>query len=176
MMPSKPAAGAKPAGGGSAASLAEARRDLDKVLKADQALAAPLADELFALVDALDADAALPRALTNPNRAAGPKELLVRRAMAGHRPAAVALAARVATLRWSKEGDLADALEELAFAAALSAAATDSTRRALEAELFQVDAVLANNRDLRTALGDAAAKPAARAKLARAVFAPSLSP
>ncbi|MDR1118288.1 MAG: F0F1 ATP synthase subunit delta [Bifidobacteriaceae bacterium] len=156
--------------GGSAASLGQAKAELRRVLAKAPASASQVAAELFALVDALDADKALPRALTNPTREGAPKRLLVERAMAGHLADAVELAATVSALRWSKEGDLADALEELAFDAVLFAAQSDEELGAIEAELFQVDAVLRDNRDLVAALGDSSAQPAARAKLARAVF------
>jgi F-type H+-transporting ATPase subunit delta len=157
---------------GSGGSLTLAKAELRRVLAEDGRSAgqpALIAAELFALVDALDGDRALPRALTNPNRSAAAKESLVRQAMAGHLPVAVELAAKVSALRWSKEGDLADALEELAFRAALAGAATDDQLRRIESELFEVDAVLRDHRDLRTALGDSVADPAARAELARKV-------
>ncbi|MDR2454092.1 MAG: F0F1 ATP synthase subunit delta [Bifidobacteriaceae bacterium] len=173
---------------GSAASLAEAKARLAQTLAAPKSPPAGPAEpgepvepgrfaaELFALVDALDADKALPRALTNPNRAAEPKQRLVRQAMAGHLPAAVDFAAWACALRWSKEGDLADALEELAFDAALAGAAQAGRLERVEAELFSLDAALGEQRELRTALAEAAAPPAARAKLVRRVFGPAVSP
>ncbi|MDR3359179.1 MAG: F0F1 ATP synthase subunit delta [Bifidobacteriaceae bacterium] len=139
------------------------------------AFALALADELFALVDALDSDKALPRALTNPNREPAPKQALVRRAMAGHLPAATDLAASVCALRWSKEGDLADALEQLAFDAALAHSRETGRLEQVESELFEVDLTLGRSRELRTALGDKAASADRRAKLARDVFASGLS-
>jgi F-type H+-transporting ATPase subunit delta len=156
---------------GSAASLAQAKAESGRALAAHPDQAARFADELFALVDALDADPALARALTNPNREAGAKRQLVRQAMAGHFGPAVDLAAATAARRWSRDGDLADALELLAFDAAL---ALTEARRALEqveAELFEVDAVLRNHRELRTALGDPVAEPPARLRLIERVFA-----
>jgi F-type H+-transporting ATPase subunit delta len=138
--------------------------------------ASQIGEELFALTDALDADPALARALTNPNREAGAKERLIRQAMAGHFPSAVGLAASVAALRWSKDGDLADTLELLAFDSKLANAQSKKVLRHVEAELFEVDVVLRNNRDLRTALGDVVAEPQARVKLVEGVFVPAVRP
>jgi F-type H+-transporting ATPase subunit delta len=166
--------------GASGQSLARAKAELRRTLAASSSASAPafalaVADELFALVDALDADKALPRALTNPNREPAPKQALVRRAMTGHLPAAVELAASVCALRWSKEGDLADALEQLGFDAALAHSRETGRLEQIEAELFEVDLTLGRSRELRTALGDSGASAERRAKLARDVFAPAVS-
>ncbi|MDR0594716.1 MAG: F0F1 ATP synthase subunit delta [Bifidobacteriaceae bacterium] len=158
--------------GGSAASLAQAKAELGRRLAGQAATAAPaqIAAELFALTDALDADPALARALTNPNRPAGAKHRLVQTAMAGHFEPAVELAAWTAARRWSKDGDLADALELMAFDAQLAAAEAARVLAQVEAELFDVDAVLLDNRELRTALGDLTAAPALRLRLVGEVF------
>ncbi|MDR0366493.1 MAG: F0F1 ATP synthase subunit delta, partial [Bifidobacteriaceae bacterium] len=161
---------------GSAASLSAARRILARAVAEPKVDGQQVADELFALVDALDADLALARALTNPNRSAADKGKAVRQAMAGHLEAAVKVAAEVAGLRWSKDGDLADGLEELAFDAALAAAERAKLLETIEAELFEVDAALRNHRDLRTALGDLVASSEAKAKLAEAVFKGAVRP
>ncbi|MDR1188912.1 MAG: F0F1 ATP synthase subunit delta [Bifidobacteriaceae bacterium] len=162
--------------GGSAASLAKAKLDLSRTLAKQEGQASRIGGELFALTDALDADPALARALTNPNREAAAKALLVRQAMAGHFEPAARLAARTAGLRWSKDQDLADALELMAFDASLAQAQAKKILRGVEAELFEVDVVLRNNRDLRTALGDVVAESAARVKLIERVFAKSVRP
>ncbi|MDR2114662.1 MAG: F0F1 ATP synthase subunit delta [Bifidobacteriaceae bacterium] len=161
--------------GASAHSLAQAQKDLAQGLKSAPVQGRELADELFALVDALDSEPALARALTNPNRPAAPKEQLVRQAMAGHQADAVGFAARIATLRWSKEADLADALEVLAFDAFLTQVQQDQQLRQVEAELFEVDAQLRNHRELRTALGERTASQAARLQLVQQVFGPVLA-
>ncbi|MDR1633769.1 MAG: F0F1 ATP synthase subunit delta [Bifidobacteriaceae bacterium] len=162
--------------GGSAVSAAQAKKDLAGVLAKGPKQAALMGDELFALTDALDGDPALARALTNPNRTGAAKELLVRQAMAGHFEPAVDLAARTASLRWSKDGDLADTLEVMAFDAQLAAAQADKLLQKVEAELFDVDVVLRNNRDLRTALGDLVAEPGAKTRLVERVFAAAVAP
>jgi F-type H+-transporting ATPase subunit delta len=162
--------------GGSAASLAKAKLELNRTLAKGQGQAALIGDELFALTDALDADPALARALTNPNRQAIAKERLVRQAMAGHLAPAVDLAGATAALRWSKDGDLADALELLAFDAKLAEAQAKEILGAVEAELFDADVVLRNHRELRTALGDVVAEPAARVRLIERVFGAAVRP
>ncbi|MDR2564579.1 MAG: F0F1 ATP synthase subunit delta [Bifidobacteriaceae bacterium] len=162
--------------GGSAASLAQAKKCLAGVLAKQPKKASRIGDELFALTDALDGDPALARALTNPNREPAAKQLLVRQAMAGHFEPAVDLAAVTAALRWSKDGDLADALEIMAFDANLAAAQAEKLLKQVEAELFDVDAVLRNNRDLRTALGDLVAEPGAKQRLVERVFAKAVLP
>ncbi|MDR3106792.1 MAG: F0F1 ATP synthase subunit delta, partial [Bifidobacteriaceae bacterium] len=74
--------------GGSAASLVQAKNELSRALTEECGRADRLAEELFALTDALDSDPALARALTNPNRSAAAKRRLVHQVMAGHQPVA----------------------------------------------------------------------------------------
>jgi F-type H+-transporting ATPase subunit delta len=162
--------------GGSAASLRASLKALDKTLGQAPAKADLVSGELFALADALDQNRALERALANPNRAADAKQALVRGVLTGHTPAAVDLAATVVAQRWSRDADLADALEHLALDARLGAAEQAGQLDQVEAELFEVDQLLASNRPLRMALGDASAPGEARAALARQVFAPALAP
>ncbi|MDR1826030.1 MAG: F0F1 ATP synthase subunit delta [Bifidobacteriaceae bacterium] len=156
--------------GGSAASLNQALKALGQALAKAPKDAALVSGELFALVDALDANPALVRALANPNRDAASKVAVVKRIMAGHTAAAVDLAAKVVSLRWSRDSDLADALEHLALDAQMAAAEQAGQLEQVEAQLFEIDQALASHRDLRTALGDVVAAPAARTQLAARVF------
>jgi F-type H+-transporting ATPase subunit delta len=136
----------------------------------------PRADELFALVDVLDTSPAVLRAAANPNRPALAKRTLITALMAGHDPASVAFAAGVAASRWSHDADLADAVELLGIEAMLIAIEQAGALEDFEDELFALQRFLAGQREVRLALANADATPAARAALAHQILADSLTP
>jgi F-type H+-transporting ATPase subunit delta len=163
--------------GASLASLVHARTEADRELAgAPSSVAGARAAELFALVDALDANPAALRALANPNRPAAAKRTMVATMMAGHNPASVDFAASVAAARWSHDRDLADALERLGVEATLAGVEADGALERFEDELVAVGRFLASQRDVRLALADADADPSARAALARRLWSASLAP
>ncbi|NDE71215.1 MAG: F0F1 ATP synthase subunit delta [Actinobacteria bacterium] len=143
-------------GGSSRQSLATARNHLDGALKgASTSDANRLAEDLFAVVAALDSSTALRRALTDMSRDAGDKSALVRELFAAKvAEKTSALISDIATLRWSSPSDLADALEQLAIEASASAANIAGELDRLEDELFTFSKIVSNNPDLRQALSD----------------------
>jgi F-type H+-transporting ATPase subunit delta len=136
------------------------------VLAAAGAQAAELGEQLFAVVDALDASGGLRRALSDPARTADDKADLVRRLLAGKAdPRVVDVVAAAAAQRWSAGDDLAEALERLAAETVLAAAQAEGALDRVEEELFRFDRLLAREREVREALTDRMATPDARAAL-----------
>ncbi|MDR0432369.1 MAG: F0F1 ATP synthase subunit delta [Bifidobacteriaceae bacterium] len=162
--------------GASLASLTAARGALGRELAgAASAVAMERADELFAVVDALDAAPAALRALANPNRPAEPKRAMVRRIMDGHNQAACEFVAEVVVARWSRDADLSDALERLGVEACLIAIGSQDALEAFEGELFSVQRFLAAEPAVRGALADTEASGEARVRLAERLWAPTLT-
>lgn len=135
--------------------LAEARLSaLDRVLDA-QPVSEALADELFSVVDALAAQPALRRALTDPGTADEARTQVVRTLFSGRvSDAAVTVLTEATRLRWSTTGALASALEREAVRALLSVAQNSGQLDEVEDQLFKVGRLVDANRDLRAALAD----------------------
>ena len=139
--------------------------ELDGVL--DSVRVTPqLGEELFAVVDLLDRQPALRRALTDPGAEAGAREALLD-ALFGHRlsePTTAVLRAAVAQ-RWGGPSGLAAALERQAVRAVLSSAQQAGTLDAVEDELFRFDRLVAGDPALRAAISDRTAPLQARQEL-----------
>ncbi|MCL1898228.1 MAG: F0F1 ATP synthase subunit delta [Micrococcales bacterium] len=161
---------------GSAASLAACDRSLNQLIGTDAELAGQLASGLAALLDALEASPALTRALANPNRDKASRQTLVRTMLAAMPTRVVDFAAQVVGQRWSQDIELIDAVEYLAFDAALAQAENLGLLEKVEAELFELDIYLVSHRDLRTALGDTTASYKAKERLLETGFGDSLEP
>ncbi|MDR1151884.1 MAG: F0F1 ATP synthase subunit delta [Bifidobacteriaceae bacterium] len=163
--------------GASLASLTTARTALNREMGgAASSEVFERAGELFAVVDALDANPAALRALANPNRPAGAKRTMVNAMMAGHDPSATAFAADLAAARWSHDADLSDAFERLGVEATMIAIGPPSALEHFENDMFAVERFLAAQPDVEVALADADAAPAARIALARRLWAADLAP
>ena len=105
-------------GGTSRQSLATARAALDAALKGkNESEAAKFAAELFTALAALDASAPLRRALTDASRDAKDKVKLVNDLFAKGAGSTLALLGELASLKWSRPSDLANAVEQLAIEA-----------------------------------------------------------
>lgn len=149
----------------------------EPVLSAAGPQAGTLGEQLFAVVDALDGSSTLRRALSDPARDGDAKAALVAGLLAGRADERVVeVLGAVARSRWSSEGDVADAVEQLAADAVLAGAQNAGDLEKVEEELFRIVRLLAGQRDLRRALGDRQASPQARAELARRVLGGSTHP
>lgn len=138
----------------SEASLAAALDRFTPVLTAAGEKAKGLGEEIFAVVDALDSSASLRRALTDPTRAGADKAALAQRLLAPtSSPEVVDLVAGLARDRWSADRDLAEALEEIGTISVLESAEAAGELLRVEDELFRLGRVLAEQRELRVALG-----------------------
>ena len=101
---------------------------------------ARLAEDLFGITGALDANIALRRAVADPSRGAEGKAALVERLFNGKvSPEAVVVTKKAASERWSQERDLTDTLESLAVTAVVADAERSNQADQLEDELFRFD-------------------------------------
>jgi F-type H+-transporting ATPase subunit delta len=141
-------------GGSSRQSLVVARGALDAALKGAAAPAASeLSTHLFFAAEVFAANTSLRRAFTDSSRDASSKNALVKDLFGSKiSPAASGLLSSIATLRWSAAGDLVTILEQLAIEAEASAANIAGELDRLEAELFSVSRLVADNFELRKAL------------------------
>lgn len=145
---------------------AEARLGaLDRVLDAQPASEA-LADELFSVVDALAAQPALRRALTDPGTPEEARAEVVRALFRGRvSEAAVGVLTEATRLRWTTAGALASALEREGVRALLTVAQRDGQLDEVEDQLFKVGRLVDGHRDLRAALADRRSPLAGRQQL-----------
>jgi F-type H+-transporting ATPase subunit delta len=150
--------------------LAEER--LGEVLADAGANAATVGDELLSVVDLLDREIGLRRAVSDASAAPESRTELVRRLFDGKlsEPALKVLDA-VAGSRWSSPRQLVDGLESLGHSALLTAAEKTGNIDAVETQLFQVSRVVANHPELETALSDLAGPADAKRSLVRGLFA-----
>lgn len=138
-----------------------------------------LAKDLFSILELLDSNAGLRRALTDPSRESADKAALVAKLLAGKvAPEAQNVFLELVASRWSSARDLGDALEVLAATSAIAVAEGQGDGSAnldkLEEELFSFIRVVGSSHDLQRALDDSQAADAAKSALALRVV-PSAS-
>src|SRR4051794_18880217 len=150
--------------------LAEER--LGEVLADAGADAATVGDELLSVVDLLDREIGLRRAVSDASTSSEARTGLVRRLFDGKlsEPALKVLDA-VAGSRWSSPRELTDGLESLGRSALLTAAEKTGNVDTVESQLFQVARIFANHAELETALSDLAGPADAKRTLVRGLFA-----
>jgi F-type H+-transporting ATPase subunit delta len=118
-------------------------------------VAARLGSELFSVVGLLDTEHGLRRALSDPGKPAAEKGAVVADLLHGKITArAEGLVAAAAEAHWATQGDMVDAIEELAVSAMVLAAAADNALDDLEDDLFRFGRVVAAQPDLRSVLAD----------------------
>lgn len=141
-------------GGSSRQSLVVARASLDAAVKgANASSASELSSQLFFAAEVFAANSSIRRAFTDSSRDASTKSALVKDLFGSKISASTNdLLAAIANLRWSAAGDLVTVIEQLAIEAEASAANIDGGLDRLEAELFSVSRVIADNFELRKAL------------------------
>ncbi|GII30999.1 F0F1 ATP synthase subunit delta [Planotetraspora mira] len=116
-----------------------------------------LADELFAVTDLLDREHGLRRNLSDASRPAEQKEQAVRGLLQGKvGEAALEVAVSAVRAKWSRSGDLPDAIERIGVTAAAAEAESAGKLDDVEDELFRFGRILSANPSLRRALVDAA--------------------
>ena len=142
--------------GSSRESLAAGQDRLETLLRAAGVDRAAVGDELFAVTGVLD---------SNADAAPGPDRPLARRRAAkaalvdaaasdGRCGRAVDLVAGMVAARWSRSGDLADAIERLAVSGVLAAAEARTASTRVEDELFRFGRMVDGDPELRDALAD----------------------
>ncbi|WP_027286737.1 F0F1 ATP synthase subunit delta [Ruania albidiflava] len=143
-----------------------ARSSFDPVLRQAGAGAHELGAELFEVADLLSANGSLRRSLTDPARDGSDKAELVDRLLSGRvRPDVLDLLSGMCRSRWSGDDDLRAAVELLGTDAVLASAEADGVLLEVESQLFTVQRLLADNRQLRLALADKDRSVAARVRL-----------
>ncbi|GAB3845449.1 F0F1 ATP synthase subunit delta [Nesterenkonia populi] len=128
-----------------------------------------VADELFAGLDVVDGSASLRRSLTDPAREPADRAAVVRRLFGDKvSETTVTVLEAVASRRWSKDRDLADAVESLAVTAVSAVAERDGLEglTELESQLLGFRRTVADSHELQHALTDGQAPAEAKQKLA----------
>jgi len=152
--------------GSSLPSFEAVARGFETVLGSAGDQATQLGDQLFAVLDALDSSGSLRRAVTDPARPADAKAGLVAGLLRGKVDDRVAdVVQGLARSRWSEEGDLLEAVEQLGVDAMLAAAEHAGALEQVEDELFRLDRMLVDMRELRQAFTDRRASAEARRAL-----------
>ncbi len=150
---------------------------VDRALAGAGSAATAVADELVAVVDALDASGSLRRALSDVSGTADDRAALAEHVL-GDRVGARALAVVVAVVRhrWRTDRDVTAAVERGAAQAALTAAEADGALGRVAEELFAFDRVLVGSRALRAALSDQRSQVSARLALVDGLLADKVHP
>jgi len=134
-------------------------------------VAVKLGNELFSVVGLLDSEHGLRRALSDPGKPPAEKGAVASALLRGkvtRRTEALVVAA--VESRWATQGDMMDAIEELATDAMVLAADADDSLDELEDELFRFDRVVAAQPDLRAALADVALPQERKRDILRALL------
>lgn len=131
--------------------------ELDGVLD-EQQVSAELAEQLFAVVDLLDRQPSLRRALTDPGIDPDARAALIE-ALFGNRISepARAVVRAASSLRWGSTSGLSAALERQAVRATLGCAQGAGTLDHVEDELFRFGRLVDGDPGLRAAIGDRSA-------------------
>lgn len=156
---------------------AEARlKALDAVADAQPA-SAELAQDLFAVADAVAGQPMLRRALTDPSTPDDARQSLAQ-ALLGARvgASAVAVAGQAARERWTSAGAIVTALERQGVRALLRQALNQGRLDQLEDELFQVERTVDATPALRSVLSDRQAPVTGRQQLLSELIAGKVLP
>ena len=156
----------------------ESLSKVEEVLEAHASLQPlNLASELFALVDVLDHNGTLRRAVTDSSRDAAARQGIVNSVFDGKISSqAMAVLTNAVAQRWSEDSDLADALER---AAVLAVTASAQSRGGVDAldevlnELLTFVRTVDSNAQAQEALSDHQASKEAKKKLAVALGGPA---
>lgn len=118
-------------------------------------LGSAAADQLFAVVDTIDATPALRRNLSDPGTEPAARKGLAHAVFDAHvAPEVAELVAEAAALRWSSGSSLVAALERQAVRAELKLADAAGGLAAVEDELFRFARLVEREPDLRSSLAD----------------------
>lgn len=127
---------------------------------------ARMGEDLFGVASVFRTEPGLRRIATDSSIEADAKTGLVRGLLEGKiAGSSMDLVAEAVQRRWTRPGDLAEALEHLGVVAVVKSAGDDSER--LSDELFVVGRLIEEQHDLRTALSDPARSAADKGRLLR---------
>jgi F-type H+-transporting ATPase subunit delta len=163
--------------GASRDSTAAGQERLDTLLAAGGSDPSAVADELFAVTDALADSPALRRALTDPARDGQAKAELVGRLFSrAVGDPTIDLLAGLVRGRWAAAADLTDAVESLAISAVLFAAEQAGRLDTVEDELFRFSRIVAADTDLRDAFSQRSEGAERKAELVRSLLGSKVAP
>jgi len=150
-----------------------AEESLGEVLAdTDATVSSSVGDELLSVVDLLDREIGLRRALSDASTTPEARTELARRLFGGKvSEPALKVLDTVTGSRWSSPRELTDGLESLGRSALLTAAEKTGNVDTVESQLFQVARVVAHHPELETALSDLAGPADAKRSLVRGLFA-----
>lgn len=162
--------------GASRASLADAKDRL-AALATRTSSASELAGDLFAVVDVLDSQPAVRRALADAASSRSARTGLAQ-ALFGSRVSAdtVELVSSVASSEWAESVDLADAIEQLAVQALVAEADRAGQLDDLEDDLFRFGRLVGSQAELRAALSNPFAPANAKQDLVTALLGGKVIP
>ncbi|MEO3809675.1 F0F1 ATP synthase subunit delta [Sphaerisporangium sp. B11E5] len=136
-----------------------------------------LAEDLHAVAVLLDGEHALRRNLSDPARPAGQKAGVTRSLLGGKvSDAALEVVAAAVSERWSRSGDLSDALERLSVVAAAADAESREMLDDVEDELFRFGRIVEANPRLRMVLADVAVPADAKSGLLAGLLEGKVTP
>lgn len=161
----------------SSAALAETIERWNAVLETRASGLDAMASELSGVVDTLDENAALRRALTDPGRSGEDKAALAASVFGqAYSSDVVDLVSGMVRSRWSKDQDLSDAVERVGLETLLAHAEKEGKLDQVTHELFEFAQLLETERDLRVALMSKDASVERRTGLLHNVVDSALSP
>jgi len=139
---------------------------------ADVTVSASVGDELLSVVDLLDREIGLRRAVGDASVEPEARRGLIRRLFDGKlSEPALKVLDTVAGSRWSSPRQLTDGLESVGRSALLTAAEQAGNVDTVESQLFQIARVVAGSPELEAALSDLAGPAEAKRTLVRGLFA-----
>jgi len=161
----------------SRATFATGQESLEALLAGAGADLAAIGEDLFAVTGVLAANPALRRALTDPSRDGGAKAGLVTRLFDGKLGGGgVDLLAGLVRGRWSRTGDLVDAVEQYAVTAVLAGAERAGRLDDVEDELFRFARTIAGDQGLRDAFSARTEGVGRKAELVRSLLGGRAAP
>ena len=165
-------------GGSSRQALLALRGALDEQLKgASSAECTALSADLFKALGAVGSSVGLRRALTDPARDHASKTALINDLFGSQIGAkAVSLLVSAASFRWSSSSEIADAIEQIAVEAEVTAANSENSLDRVEEELFLFSRLIVTSNELRLALNDRADSTDRKVALVDSIFAAKAAP
>jgi F-type H+-transporting ATPase subunit delta len=163
--------------GASRESMARARERLDALLDAEQTEPLAIADDLFAVSRLLDREIRLRRVLSDPASGGDRRAQLITALLRGRvGDATLRLMTDVVRLRWSRQRDLADAVELLGVTATVAAAERDRTLDDVEDQVFRFGRIVAGDPALRGVLVDRSIPAERKGELIRTLLEGKVRP
>ncbi|GAA4416639.1 F0F1 ATP synthase subunit delta [Georgenia halophila] len=161
----------------STSALARAEERWEPVLRDSGESARGYGEQLFGVVDLLDSAVALRRALTDPSRDGADRAKLAQAVLGGKvEPEVLDLVAGLVRERWSEAADLTDAVEALAASSVLASAQQAGRLEEVEDEVYRLDRILIDQRELRRALSAHERSDEDRGRLMSSVLGGKVTP